>query len=156
MQSTDRRSPLLTVFAVLGVVVVLGGMALAFFGVGAELAKPRDVTFKTRIKVADRRIAELPKPGDPVFTDTAGMRIGEIVSTEVTRAAMPVGDKFGNVHLNADPMNWQLEVTIKATGRIGNGMVLLDTQVLQVGQGFSVISQRYYLPNALVVSIDVE
>jgi hypothetical protein len=156
MERASRRSPLAVAFAVLGVGIVLAGIAMTFFGVGAELARTRTVVFHVRARVPDKRIADLPKPGDVLFSDTAGIRVGEIVSTEVTHAVMAVGDKQGGVHLNADPVTWQLEAVIKARGRMGDGMVLLDTQVLQVGQSFSVISRRYYLPNTTVVSIDVE
>jgi Domain of unknown function (DUF4330) len=156
MERNARRNPLVIALVVLGIVVVVAGIGLVYFGIGAELDKPKTVTFVARIKVPDKRIADFVKPGDPVYTDTAGMQVGEVESVDVTHAVVAMPDKFGQSHLAVDPVNWQIETKIKARGRVGNGLVLLDTQVLQVGQLFSIISQKYYLPNALVVSLNVQ
>jgi hypothetical protein len=156
MERAPRRNLLAVALVVVGALVAFGGIGLLAFGGDAEVTKPRNVEFRARIKVPDKRIADLPKPGDVLYSDTGGIPVGQIVSTEVTHAIIALGDKAGGIHANPDPLNWQMEAVIRARGRIGGGMVVLDTQVLQVGQSFSIISQRYYLPNATVVSIDVQ
>ena len=149
-----RRNPLLLAFGVLAAVVVVGGLLLGFFGVGAELAKPKTVLITIRNKNVEPEVARQIKAGDPLFTDTAGMQIGRVVKTVAVPQPATVGDSKGVLHLDADPLVMQVDTTIEAAGREGNGLVVLDTQVVQAGQFLNLISKRYYLSGA-VVSIDV-
>ncbi len=155
MEKTGRgRNPLLLVLGVLGAIVVLGGLGLGFFGIGAELAQPRTLRVTVRAKNLEKVIAQQVKAGDPIFTDTAGIEIGRIVSAVATPQPQPVPDSKGKLHLDPDPVNWQVDATVEAHGRVGNGLVVLDTQVVQSGQTLNLISKKYYL-SGVVVSIDV-
>jgi hypothetical protein len=149
-----RRNPLLLAFGVIAAVVVIGGLLLGFFGVGAELAKPKTVLVTIRNKTVEPEIAKQIHVGDALFTDTAGIEIGKVVKVSVIQQPRAVGDAQGKLHMDADPLSVQVDTTVEARGREGNGMVLLDTQVVQAGQFLNLISQRYYL-SGTVVSIDV-
>jgi hypothetical protein len=155
MESNGRsRNPLLLAFGILAAMVVVGGLLLGFFGVGAELARSKTVLVTIRNKSVATEVARQIKVGDPVFTDTAGIQIGSVVKVVSIPQPRVIGDSAGKLHLDADPLTMQVDTTIEARGREGNGLVLLDTQVVQSGQFLNLISKRYYL-SGNVVSIDV-
>ncbi len=155
MQSDGRRrNPLMLAFAITATVVVVGGLALGFFGIGAELAQPKTVRITIRNRNIEREIAEQVKVGDALFTDTAGLEIGRVVGVKVVAQPTAVPDAQGRLHLDADPTSVQLDTVVEARGREGNGLVVLDTQVVQAGQFINLISKRYYL-SGTVVSLDV-
>lgn len=154
MESARRRNPLLVAFGVLVAVVVAGGLLLGFFGVGAQLAQPRTIRVTIRNKSVEPEIASQIHVGDPLFTDTAGMQIGRVVKVVVTPQPQAVPDDKGRLHLQADPISDQVDTTFEARGRVGNGLVVLETQVVQAGQFLNLISKRYYL-SGTVVSVDV-
>jgi hypothetical protein len=149
-----RRNPLVLAFLVTAAVVVVGGLALGFFGIGAELAQPKTVLITIRNEKIEPEIASQIKVGDPLYTDTAGMEVGKVVSVKVIPQPTTVGDAQGKLHVDADPTSVQIDTTVEARGREGNGLVVLDTQVVQAGQSLNLISKRYYL-SGTVVSVDV-
>lgn len=149
-----RRDPLKTALFVTAAAVVVGGLLLGFFGVGAELAQPKTIIVTVRNKGVDPTVAGQIKVGDRVYTDTAGMEIGRVIKVEGAPQPLAVPDENGTLHLHGDPLQWQVDTTIEARGRQGNGLVVLDNQVIQSGQFMNLISQRYYLSGS-VVDVDV-
>lgn len=150
----DTRNPRLIAFAVLGVLVVVGGLGLAFFGVGSELSESRDVMLTVKATELENAVAEMVAVGDPVFTDAGGMQVGEISEVEVSPFIMPVPDYEGVLHPAEDPTQSEVIVTIEARGREGDGIVAIDNQVIQAGMQFNVITNRYVL-RGTVVGVDV-
>lgn len=149
-----RRNPLVLAFVATAAVVVVGGLGLGFFGIGAELAQPKTVRITIRNEKIEPDIASQIKVGDAIYTDTAGTEVGRIVAVRIQPQPTSVPDRQGNLHLDRDPISVQVDTTVEARGREGNGLVVLDTQVVQAGQTLNLISKRYYL-SGTVVSVDV-
>lgn len=153
--ASTRRDPRVVVLAILGVAVVLGGLGLAMFGIGAELQEERAVTLKVLATMLPEEAAVLPAEGDPVYTDPAGMLVGHVSEAVSGPYELAVPDAEGKLHLGEDPTRWQVMVTIEATGREGDGIVSVGNEVIQAGQTFNVISREYFL-RGTVVSVDVQ
>lgn len=149
-----RRNPVLLALALTGAVAIVGGLALGFLGVGAQLAQRRTVVLRVRTVPLEKAIADQIRVGDTLYTDTAGVPVGRIVSLVETRVPVVVSDARGGLHLDADPIDWQVEADIEGAGREGNGLVALDTQVVQAGESFNIISKSYYI-GSQVVNVDV-
>ena len=152
--ASPRLSPLARAMVVLGVAVVVMGALLFFFGAGAELSVPHDVTFVVRVDHLDKVVAAQIRPGDPLYTDFAGMYIGRVKSVVVQPAPRAVPDSQGALHKDPDPVQVRADVTIEGVGREGKNIVALTNQVIQAGMQFSVISDRYFV-RGQVVTVDV-
>lgn len=156
MTSEARRAPSRAVLiAILGALVLLGGLALRYLGIGAELSEEKQVVLTIEVVDLREEVGDLIEVGDPVFTDPAGMRIGEVTSVEVYPSVESVPDAQGELHEAADPVRFDALVTVTATGREGDGFVALGNEVVQAGRDFNLISRAYYLLGK-VVSVDVE
>lgn len=153
-ETASGRDPRFVALAVLGGLVVLGGLALVLFGVGAELQEEREVLLTVFATELTEEVAAVPAIGDPVFTDPAGMVVGEIIEVEAGPYVIPVADSEGQLHRREDPTRWQVTVVVKATGREGEGIVSIGNEVVQAGRTFNLISRGYYL-RGTVVSVDV-
>lgn len=154
MAQSPRRSPVLVAFAVSAAVVVAAGLALTFFGVGAELGRPRKVLVTVQATDVPPKVAEQIEVGDPIFTDPAGARIGTIVDVERGPVPRVLSDEAGGLHVADDPLVDRLEVVVETDGREGDGIISTGNQVVQAGQSFALISRVYYL-SGLVVRVDV-
>jgi F0F1-type ATP synthase membrane subunit c/vacuolar-type H+-ATPase subunit K len=152
--SGDSRQMLPRALAATGAVVVLVGLALVFFGVGADLSGGKTVTIVTRQDDTAAELAGSVKVGDDVYNDLAGARIGRVVAVKVVPQPRVTGDAQGRLQVVGDPILKRIDMTIEGTGRIGDGLVILGPQVVQVGRGIIVASKRYSLLPT-VVSIDV-
>lgn len=152
--SADSRTPPIRALAITGAVVVLVGLALVFFGVGADLSGGKTVTIVARQEELAAEIAKSVKVGDQVYNDLAGAPIGRVVAAKVVPQPRVTGDAQGQLHVVDDPLLKRLDITIEGPGRIGDGLVILGPQVVQVGRGILVASKRYSLIPT-VVSIDV-
>ena len=137
----------------LGVIVAVAAL-LAFFGVGAQLTQPRTVAMVVRIDQIPPEMVSQVHVGDPAFTDVDGVPIGRV--TRVLASPQPVvaSDARGATHLAGDPTNSQIEVTVTGDGRVGGGLVILNSQAVVAGRPFTLISNRYYLAG-IVASVDV-
>jgi hypothetical protein len=149
-----RRRTRLALIIALAAAVVLGGLALVFLGIGAELDEERDVFLKVEVTELREDIAEQIRVGDPVFTDAGGMLVGEIVEVDVAPSREAVPDAEGRLNDAENPVEWTAIVVIQATGREGAGIVAIDNEVVQAGRPYNVISRSYYLPGT-VVNVDV-
>lgn len=154
-EATRKRDPKTVAFLLLLAAVVVGGMALFFTGVGADLSEPREVRLTFYAKELEHEVAEMVKVGDPVFSDPGGMLVGEIVDVELEPTIMPVPDCEGGLHAAADPTQDAVTVVIAAQGREGNGIVAIDNQVVQAGTQFTLVSTEYVLKGVLT-SVDFE
>ncbi len=154
METGRHRGGIALAFAATAAAVAVGAVGLGFFGVGAELAKPKAIVVTIRNRDVEPEIASQVRVGDRLFTDSAGVAIGEVIGVKVVPQPTVVPDAKGELHLHGDPMRVQIDTTVRARGREGNGLVVLDTQVVQAGQCLNLISKRYYL-NGTVVSVDV-
>lgn len=148
------RDMRLIVLAVLGALVVIGGLGLGLMGIGAELQQERQVVLTVRAIELAPEVAAVPAVGDPVFTDPAGMLVGEVVSVESGPYVTAVPDAQGALHRGEDPVLMQVDIVLEASGRMGEGIVTIGNEVVQAGQTFNVISREYYL-RGTVVSVDV-
>jgi hypothetical protein len=149
-EDAPRMSPTVKVLIGLGIAVVVVGALLIFFGVGAELSKPKEVTFTVRSDQVRKVISDQVKVGDPVFTDFGGMYIGRVSKVEITQDMRSVPDAQGRLHATADPLRVQTDITVTAPGREGDGIVALSNQVIQAGTQFSVISDKYVIKGSVV------
>jgi hypothetical protein len=152
--SGDSRRTLLRALMITGAVVVIGGLALVFFGFGADLSGGKTVTITVRQDELAAEIAGSVKVGDDVYNDLAGAAIGRVVDVQVIPQPRVTGDAGGELHVVDDPLLKRLDITIEGPGRIGDGLVILGSQVVQVGRGIIVASKTYSLIPT-VVSIDV-
>jgi hypothetical protein len=152
--AAPRRSLLVTVIIGLGIAVVVAGIALVFFGVGAQLTKPRVITFTVQAEQLRPQVAEQIKVGDELYTDFAGSPIGRVTKVVLTPDLKAVPDAQGSLHAAPDPVRDRVAVTIEGTGREANGIVALSSQILQVGMFFTMVSNRY-LVRGQVVAIGV-
>lgn len=148
------RNPRLLTFAILGLLVLVLGFGLGFFGVGSELSESREVVIMVKAIELETPVAEMVAKGDSVFTDAGGMKVGEITDVSVSPFVMPVPDYEGVLHPAEDPTQSEVLVEITARGREGNGIVAVDNQVVQAGMQFNVITNRYVL-RGTVVGVDV-
>lgn len=139
---------------ILGAVVLLGGLALGFFGVGAEMSQPRTVTMVVRVERLPPEIAPQIKVGDPVYTDMAGVEIGRVTKVVVVPQPDIVTDAQGRVHVTDDDLRRRVDVTVEGTGREGGGLIVINAQVVQAGRDNYLISDRYFLQGR-IVSVDV-
>lgn len=153
-QTPSRRDRRLVTLGILGAVVLFGAIGLAAFGVGAELQQERTVTLTVLSTALPKEVVMLPAVGDPVYTDPAGMLVGQVSSVEYGPYVLPVPDADGGLHRGEDPTRWQVEVVIEAIGREGDGIVSIGNEVVQAGQTFNVISREYFL-RGVTVSVDV-
>jgi hypothetical protein len=152
--SGDSPRTLLRALIITGAVVAIGGLALAFFGVGADLSGGKTVTITVRQDELAAEIAGAVKVGDSVYNDLAGAAIGRVVDVQVIPQPRVTGDAQGQLRVVGDPLLKRLDITIEGPGRIGDGLVILGSQVVQVGRGIIVASKTYSLIPT-VVSIDV-
>ncbi|MBN2839525.1 MAG: DUF4330 domain-containing protein [Coriobacteriia bacterium] len=149
-----RRDPRLTAIAVLAVLVIAGGLALGFFGVGSQLAEEKTVRLGVLVTEIPEEVAREVQVGDQVFTDPGGMIVGEVVEVEAGPWLVTVPDAEGQLHGRQDPTMWQVKAVIEATGRQSEDIVAIDNEVVQAGQYYSLISRDYYI-KGIVVSVDV-
>ncbi len=153
-RSIRSIDPRLVLLVALGTLVVVMGVALALSGVGAEMAVDRRLSIVVRAEDLEQEVAELVAPGDPIFTDAGGMRVGEITEVSMGPDIEAVPDAEGGLNAAEDPTAFSVEVTIEAEGREGDGIVALHNEVIQAGKTFNLISREYYL-RGTVVSVDV-
>ncbi|MDA3937231.1 MAG: DUF4330 domain-containing protein [Actinomycetota bacterium] len=152
--TASGRDKRLIALTVLGALVVIGGLGLGLLGIGAELQQERQVLLTVRAIELAPEVAATPAVGDPVFTDPAGMLVGEVISVKAGPYLLAVPDAQGNLHTGEDPTLMQVDVVLKTTGREGEGIVTIGNTVVQAGQTFNAISREYYL-RGTVVSVDV-
>lgn len=153
--TATRRDPRLIALAVLAALTVAGGLALGFFGVGAQLAEERDIRLTLLVTEIPPEVAQKVQVGDSVFTDPGGMRIGEIVEVEAGPDLLEVPDASGNVHAREHPILWRVRAVVEAPGRMSDEIVAIDNEVVQAGQFYALISHSYYL-HGMVVDVDVD
>ncbi len=153
--TTTRRDPRLIAFAALAVLTIVGGLALGFLGVGAQLAEERDVRLTLLVTEIPPEVAQKVQVGDPVFTDPGGMRIGEIVEVEAGPDLLDVPDAEGNIYAREHPILWRVRAVVEAPGRMSDEIVAIDNEVVQAGQFFALISKSYYL-HGMVIDVDVD
>ena len=137
-----------------GVIVIVAGIALTFTGTGSELRVPHDVRFTVLVNDLEPEVAAQVKAGDALFTDAGGAKVGTIESVEVGPARETVPDQAGTLRAAEDPLQVEARVTIASTARVGDDIVSIAGQVVQLGQQFNIVSARYKLLGT-VVSIDV-
>jgi hypothetical protein len=153
--SGDTTQTLIRALVAAGIVVVVGGLALVFFGFGADMSDVRTVTMVVRRDNVMPETAAAIQVGDPIYADIAGSEIGRVAAVEVTAQPMLTADAQGAVHVVGDPRAKMVTVTIKGPGRTGDGLIAIGSQVVQVGRGIMTISKRYNW-SAVVVSVDVD
>jgi len=147
----DRRVGALIVLllAALGLAI-----ALAFFGVGAELSKERTVVLSVRVVDLQHEVSDQLRVGDTVFADAGGMSIGKITDVRVGPVTRAVADSQGGLQASADPTLDEAIVVIEAVGRQGDGIVALHNQVIQSGQSFDVVTKSLFM-RGTVLSVEV-
>jgi F0F1-type ATP synthase membrane subunit c/vacuolar-type H+-ATPase subunit K len=155
MASTlESRRTLTRALAATGALAVVVGLALVFFGFGADISGGKTVTVRLRQEELASELAASVKVGDEIYNDLAGAPIGRVTAVKVVPQPRVVGDAQGRLNLVDDPLLKRLDMTIEGPGRIGDGLVILGPQVVQVGRGVIVVSKTYSLVPT-VVSIDV-
>lgn len=140
-----------TAFVITGVVLLVGGFLLSFFGVGAELGREVPVEVTVRAIDLPRESLGRVSVGDPVYTEPAGVYIGRV--TRVVEGPMieATPDASGTLQPAANPVKAQMDVTILATGRKSASMTAVGSQVVSIGQRFAV-----YTPSTFVEGIAVD
>jgi hypothetical protein len=152
--SGDRPPTIVKALVILGALVVAGGLLLAFFGVGADLSGGKTVTVSVRQEELAAEIAGSVKVGDQVYNDLAGAPIGRVLEVSVIPQPRVAADAQGDLRVVGDPLLKRIDMRIEGPGRIGDGLVILGSQVVQVGRGIIVSSKTYSLIPT-VVAIDV-
>lgn len=153
---TDDRPParrLARLALALAVVVVAGGLGLVFFGYGAELTTPRQVTIHLGFDGIRPEMAGVIHVGDPVYGDLAGVELGRVAAVDVVEQPVIVADTAGALHVDKDPTRRRVDVTVTGPGRVGSGVIILGSQAVQAGKGMPLISDRYNFI-AKILSVD--
>lgn len=154
MNDGRGRSTLRQWLIAFGTVVVAGGLALVFFGAGADLSRQQIVTIVVRQTDVQPEVARSITVGDTIYNDIAGVEIGRVVDVKVIPQPRTVSDAKGVIHKVEDPLSDQVEITIRGKGRVGDGYTMLYSQVIENGRQILVVSKKYYLLPT-VVSVDV-
>ena len=148
-----RRDPWRTGFAVAGVLLLVGGFLLSYLGVGADLGREHPVLVTVRAIDLPRESLGRVKVGDPIYTEPAGMLIGRVVKVVEGPMVEATPDASGSLHPAQNPVKGQMQVTISSTGRQGEGVTAVGSQVVSIGQRFAV-----YTPSTFIegIAIDVQ